>query len=78
MNRIVFVQIYSCAEGRLIKEYRYGLEGGQLVNAVYRIVREEEGEKECMNVRVVTYGLSKVDIRFCPYKKSDSPREVDK
>ena len=55
MNRIIFVQIYSCADGRLIREYRYGLNGGGLVNAVEKVRRVEE---ECMDVGVVTYGLS--------------------
>ena len=73
MNRIVFVQIYSCSEARLVKEYRYALEGHKLVNSLHRIFREED----CMRVRAVTYGLSQVDIIFCPYsQQGQDPYEL--
>ena len=63
MNKIVFVQIYSCSEGRLIKEYRYALEDNQFINKISKIVKKDE---KCMDIQVVTYSLHKVNIEICP------------
>ena len=73
MNKVVFIQIYSCQQKKLIKEYRHELNEGESINSIYRIVAQS---KECMDVQVVTYGLTQVDLRVCPYQKDKQIVEV--
>jgi hypothetical protein len=72
MNKIVFVQIYSCIEGKLVKEYRYALKENVFVNAVEGIFVRDE----CMRVSVTTYGLKRVFIDVCPYQEVESVTEL--
>lgn len=58
MNKVVFIQVYSCIEGRLVAEFRHILEDGQNVNEVMKIVKKGDGD--CMGIEVVTYGLNVV------------------
>ena len=69
MNKVVFIQVYSCKEGRLIKEIRHVLSSGQFVSTVSKITHTNP---ECMTVQVVTYSLDRVDLLVCPYRKESS------
>ena len=41
MNKVVFIQVYSCKEGKLLQEFRHVLSSGQFVSTVSKITRAD-------------------------------------
>ena len=71
MNKVVFIQVYSCIERRVVSEFRHILKDGQNVNEVAKI----KSKGECMGIEVVTYGLNLVQLEVCPYSTGKSITE---
>ena len=45
MNKVLLVQVYSCLESKLVKEYRYSMTNGTLINTITKMSRKGD---ECM------------------------------
>lgn len=57
MNRLLFVQIYSCREAKVVAELRYRLKSGGNINWAYAINTTGNTKPNCANVYLVSYSL---------------------